>query len=856
MVFRIRFPRSSIFFTLSALSLGIFPTTLATAAPVPTTENLQVDVNGFTPSLYQGRGDLKVTINLKNTTGAFLNSPSLSVYSTAEAISLKNSWTDWTSANKELPEPHTKLLSSLTLPSILPNEQAELKITIPESIANQAFRKSGAYGILLKTHTYATSSTSASAKSAAQRVKEWQANGGNKPSILKTSGATYTYEAVGEIDLNKGVKPDFQAKIFKNTARTILPYTSEKTSSKLLPLNLVRFTSKDFSHPNPSTAAKDRVEKLLSLAHEANVLTVVDPSLFQYSSTKAPEPDLAAAISEFYANSDNYLNVNSPSRPPTKNPALSKTPEPGETPSPDNHPGAITPEDRQRTLEPSPAPLPLNTEGNSTKTPDSPIGTPSSPEIPQKPNIDNSWLDLLTSQQQVLVPSLKKLQELPAQQVALLPWATPSWIAGKWGGPPTTSLANSSLTFTEDFKEKVLNNKSTTSSTTLEASKTTPIFLPFLSEDAPALPDLKLPQGTPLIPLIESNQLDATNQLSHNGLGSLEIGKESYRSVVIDSLAATLLQRASDSGLDYNSRFTAQQALLGVAAGSLETKGHETLLLALPLPSDPEHFKSALGVVNTLKQQVGAEQLSLDQVLNLPFANQKLTLHRNENLVSDNPNDAVFGPATIRPTQAESLKVNLARLHQLSTTLSSPQKMMEPLEKSALFQLSRVPGGVLTTWQDSLAPYWNPFVLSAPKSVLMIYGDSALPVQVTNTLPWTAHINLELESRNPRLASPGITKTSLTPSSPTTAYVKLRGVGSGDIKATIIAFNDSEDSLAKPVSLIVNVRANWERTGVLFIGGLCAAILIFGIARRVKKGRRVTPQDIVQATAYEERRDS
>ena len=48
--------------------------------------------------------------------------------------------------------------------------------------------------------------------------------------------------------------------------------------------------------------------------------------------------------------------------------------------------------------------------------------------------------------------------------------------------------------------------------------------------------------------------------------------------------------------------------------------------------------------------------------------------------------------------------------------------------------------------------------------------------------------------------------------------------------------NPEGQSIGTPETIRVRVRAEWESTGTYIVAGLLAAVLVFGIVRRIVKG--------------------
>nr|WP_282922685.1 DUF6049 family protein [Mobiluncus sp. Marseille-Q7826] len=126
---------------------------------------------------------------------------------------------------------------------------------------------------------------------------------------------------------------------------------------------------------------------------------------------------------------------------------------------------------------------------------------------------------------------------------------------------------------------------------------------------------------------------------------------------------------------------------------------------------------------------------------------------------------------------------------------------------------------------------------SQPASVINLIDKTAqLPISVSNGWDQAVSVRLKLTPTDTRLQFDPVETLTIAPHSIGQFRIPVKAVGSGDVQVTVQLTNPEGQSIGTPETIRVRVRAEWESTGTYIVAGLLAAVLVFGIVRRIVKG--------------------
>ncbi|ROR72949.1 DUF6049 family protein [Bogoriella caseilytica] len=127
-------------------------------------------------------------------------------------------------------------------------------------------------------------------------------------------------------------------------------------------------------------------------------------------------------------------------------------------------------------------------------------------------------------------------------------------------------------------------------------------------------------------------------------------------------------------------------------------------------------------------------------------------------------------------------------------------------------------------------------------STLNVVSTSAvMPVNLSNSLPVPAHVVVELDPSDQRLQVDETVELSVPAQGQITAQVPVRAVGSGDVTLNVHLLSPAGVPVGVEQEMAVRVRADWETVGTAVIAGVLAVMLVIGLVRTVRRGRRMEP---------------
>lgn len=135
-------------------------------------------------------------------------------------------------------------------------------------------------------------------------------------------------------------------------------------------------------------------------------------------------------------------------------------------------------------------------------------------------------------------------------------------------------------------------------------------------------------------------------------------------------------------------------------------------------------------------------------------------------------------------------------------------------------------------------------------TINMISETSALPLQITNPFSHPANVQVKIKTSDVRLQSNGAVTATLPAGTTKTVSVPVTAHGSGNMEVEAFVLNDSGTQVGASQRIPVRVRADWENTGTIIFAALVFSVLIFGVIKSVRAGRRSNPvalEDFTQA---------
>ncbi|MBM7824459.1 hypothetical protein JOD55_000286 [Arcanobacterium pluranimalium] len=134
-------------------------------------------------------------------------------------------------------------------------------------------------------------------------------------------------------------------------------------------------------------------------------------------------------------------------------------------------------------------------------------------------------------------------------------------------------------------------------------------------------------------------------------------------------------------------------------------------------------------------------------------------------------------------------------------------------------------------------------------TINMISESAAIPARITNPFSSPIQVTVHLKAPDSRIFAPQPVKVVIPAKSTTNVSVPVEARGSGNLKVALSITNDAGTSVGMPLEVNMRVRATWESTGTLIMAALVASVLVFGLVKAIRKGRRSAPVDPEEFTS-------
>lgn len=229
------------------------------------------------------------------------------------------------------------------------------------------------------------------------------------------------------------------------------------------------------------------------------------------------------------------------------------------------------------------------------------------------------------------------------------------------------------------------------------------------------------------------------------------------------------------------------------------------------------------------------EALSQARWLNFPSLSQARPDNRTTSTVLGPTTSNRYGAA------AQELNQTLQGAQALALTVPEPPKLQRSFAALALARNCTTCLGLSRTQRDQLP---NPaqavlsLVSAEPASTINLLDSQAkIPISVSNQLNQPISVRLVLEPGDLRLQIEDSPVLQIPARSISPARIAVRAVGSGNLTVRVSLQNLEGQPLGEVHQIKVRVRAEWESTGTWIISGLLAAVFVFGLVRRIRRGR-------------------
>ncbi len=170
---------------------------------------------------------------------------------------------------------------------------------------------------------------------------------------------------------------------------------------------------------------------------------------------------------------------------------------------------------------------------------------------------------------------------------------------------------------------------------------------------------------------------------------------------------------------------------------------------------------------------------------------------------------------------------------------SRPPTSLTPVSGSIL-TVATSTRRLLTEAVESAAAHLSEGVVVAPSATINLLDSHAkMPVRVSNHLNQSITVVVRLEASDPRLQIEEVPTRTIGAHDTTVVEVPVNAVGSGDVTIRAIVTAPDGTVIDDATELTVRVRAGWESTGMLITAIALGVLVVIGVIRTVRRGRRM-----------------
>ena len=123
--------------------------------------------------------------------------------------------------------------------------------------------------------------------------------------------------------------------------------------------------------------------------------------------------------------------------------------------------------------------------------------------------------------------------------------------------------------------------------------------------------------------------------------------------------------------------------------------------------------------------------------------------------------------------------------------------------------------------------------------ITLLADRASLPVTVQNSLDVAVRVFVRVEPDTAQLrVVDSRVETLVEPNSQTRALVPVESLTNGQVDITVTVRDDESRVVGSPTRVALNLQAGWETAGTIAIAIALVLLLVFGIARDIRKRRR------------------
>lgn len=356
-----------------------------------------------------------------------------------------------------------------------------------------------------------------------------------------------------------------------------------------------------------------------------------------------------------------------------------------------------------------------------------------------------------------------------------------------------------------------------------------------------------LPQTTSLV-IAPPGSMDVTQVLTYTPSGVTTVGS---RTVLLPdtglsrALGGTMTADDPDSESDATAATTALSDL-----DARQMLRARTAIITREMPNQARSIVVVLDRADAASLTADVVNQRLDALLDTSWTQgadlSGLTSDEVDDLTRSELPASVVESAELDRTDLDRATTTHATLRAVSTALTDAPSVLgqvDDLDLTVTSSAWRATPQARTdylTYTASLPQLVTSALTAAPSSTINVINSEAhVPVRLVNDLDQEVTVLIHLEPSSTRLQATQDVTATVPAHGDAAVSVPVTAVGSGDVDVEVrILAPDGTTVVGAPSTVHMRVRADWETVGTTAVGAVLALMLLAGIIRTVRRGRR------------------
>lgn len=247
----------------------------------------------------------------------------------------------------------------------------------------------------------------------------------------------------------------------------------------------------------------------------------------------------------------------------------------------------------------------------------------------------------------------------------------------------------------------------------------------------------------------------------------------------------------------------------------------------------PAKENTELTAVRALLQAPWLKPASLENIENTN------TRQLNEGGISEQE----INPGELSAADLQNLQINRAALDEIIQIIENPTTFRAVLDNYTERMLAtdwrKDPKARKTAINQLAAPQLISGIKVEESSTINMISDTAeIPLHITNPFPVPVNVTVKVKAPDSRLEIPAAVSAQLRAGTTTTVAIPVQAHGSGNLQLEVHIVNKNGHEVGTPAAINMRIRASWENAGTLVLAILIGLVLVVGVTKSVRSGRR------------------